>query len=100
MQQQGYAAPVYYTDQQTYPDNRQSMMKPTIYDSVTEQNEHGKYQSQGESMPQTAMSSPNPTYSPPSPGPPMYNPQNSIPTAAEMSGVPNPHPGAAELSQR
>jgi len=99
MQQQPYVPPVYYTDQQTFPDNRQSIMKPFPYDTVTEENKYGQYQNQNDGTQQSPMSSPNTVYSSPSPGPPQYMPQ-AVPAAAEMPAVPEPHHGRAELGQR
>jgi hypothetical protein len=100
MQQQSYAAPAYFMDQQTSPGNHQSIAKQSPYEMAAEQSKYGQYQYQNVGTQQDPMSSPNPSYSPPSPGPPQYRPQSSIPTVAEMSAVPDPHHGAAELEQR
>jgi len=91
IQQQPYAAPVYYTDQQAFPDNRQSIAKPYPYDIVTEQSKYGQHQYQNDGTQQS------PT---PSAGPPLYRPQSNIQTDIEMSGVPDLHHGVAELGQK
>jgi hypothetical protein len=99
MQQQPYVPPVYYTNQQAFPDNRQSIMKPSPYDTVAEENKYGQYQNQNDGAQQSPMSSPNTIYSSPSPGPPVYMPQG-VPPPAEMLAVTEPHHGIAELGQR
>ena len=44
VQQQSYTTTVYYAGQQTFPENRRSIMKPAAYDTVTQQSGYGKYQ--------------------------------------------------------